>query len=294
MAAAVSVEISLDELRKFVPKFVNATNLEISNEVRRQARLLVRDDGDNGLLAITPPKTQEMCEKATARDINRVFVTASTIRSILKDSGQRGARPAFKRYMTPGPDYSYAKALDFLNSQTPTSVEVRPYTTKNGKRVRSYTQTRQVSSLGDSRLGRLLFVDDAPSRAVHKSRKNTRGQVRQAAWTQLVMSQAKMTAYTNEVVKRVGLLKAGWGAAARAAGLDVNLPAFAARNAKQASGSGRFSNSNPSNIYVELSNTTPNASSKITKSAVNWLVGFRQKQIEREMNNRMGKLAAAA
>lgn len=294
MAAAVSVEISLDELRKFVPKFVNATNLEISNEVRRQARLLVRDDGDNGLLAITPPKTQEMGEKATARDINRVFVTASTIRSILKDSGQRGARPAFKRYMTPGPDYSHAKALDFLNSQTPTSVEVRPYTTKSGKRVRSYTQTRQVSSLGDSRLGRLLFVDDAPSRAVHKSRKNTRGQVRQAAWTQLVMSQAKMTAYTNEVVKRVGLLKAGWGAAARAAGLDVNLPAFAARNAKQASGTGRFSSSNPSNIYVELSNTTPNASSKITKSAVNWLVGFRQKQIEREINNRMGKLAAAA
>jgi hypothetical protein len=294
MAAAVSVEISLDELRKFVPKFVGATTLEISNEVRRQARLLVRDDGDNGLLAITPPKTQEMGEKATARDINRVFVTASTIRSILKDSGQRGARPAFKRYTTPGPDYSHAKALDFLNSQTPTTVEVRPYTTKNGKRVRAHTQTRQVSSLGDPRLGSLLYVGNEPSRTLHKSRKNSRGQVRQAAWSQLVMNQGKMTAYTSEVVKRVGLLKAGWGAAARAAGLDVNLPAFAARNAKQASGTGRFSDSNPSNIYVELSNTTPNASSKITKSAVNWLVGFRQKQIEREMNNRMGKLAAAA
>jgi hypothetical protein len=294
MAAAVSVEISLDELRKLVPKFVNATTLEISNEVKRQARLLVRDDGDNGLLAITPPKTQEMGEKATARDINRVFVTATTIRSILKDSGQRGARPAFKRYTTPGPDYSHAKALDFLNSQTPTLVEVRPYTTKSGKRVRAHTQTRQVSSLGDPRLGRLLYVDNEPSRTLHKSRKNSRGQVRQAAWSQLVMNQGKMTAYTNEVVKRVGLLKAGWGAAARAAGLDVNLPAFAARNATQASGTGRFSNSNPSNIYVELANTTPNASSKITKSAVNWLVGFRQKQIEREMNNRMGKLAAAA
>jgi hypothetical protein len=294
MAAGFTVEVSLDELRKFVPKFVNATRLEISNEVRRQGRLLVRDDGDNGLLAITPPKTQEMGEKATNRDINRVFVTAATIRAILKDSGARGARAAFNRYMKPGPDYSEARGLNFLNSQTPTTVEVRPYTTKKGKRVSSYTQTRQVSSLGDPRLGRLQYVDDAPSRTLHKSRKNSRGQVRQAAWSQLVMSKAKMTSYTDEIVKRVGTLKAGWGAAARQAGLSINLPAFAARNAKRASGKGRFSDANPSNIYLELSNTTPNAASKISKGAVNWVVGLRQKQIERELNNRLGKMAAAA
>jgi hypothetical protein len=294
MAAGFTVEVSLDELRKFVPKFVNATRLEISNEVMRQGRLLVRDDGDNGLLAITPPKTQEMGEKATNRDINRVFVTAATIRAILKDSGARGARAAFNRYMKPGPDYSQARGLDLLNSQTPTTVEVRPYTTKSGKRVKSYTQTRQVSALGDPRLGRLQYVDDAPSRTLHKSRKNSRGQVRQAAWSQLVMSKSKMTSYTDEVVKRVGTLKAGWGAAARQAGIEINLPAFAARNAKRASGKGRFSDSNPSNIYLELANTTPNASGKISKSAVSWVVGVRQKQIEREMNNRLGKLAAAA
>jgi hypothetical protein len=293
MAAGFTVEVSLDELRKFVPKFVNATRLEISNEVRRQGRLLVRDDGDNGLLAITPPKSQEMGEKATNRDINRVFVTAATIRAILKDGGTRGARAAFNRYMKPGPDYSQARGLDLLNSQTPTTVEVRPYTTKSGKRVKSYTQTRQVSALGDPRLGRLQYVDDAPSRTLHKSRKNSRGQVRQAAWSQLVMSKSKMTGYTDEVVKRVGTLKAGWGAAARQAGIEINLPAFAARNAKRASGKGRFSDSNPSNIYLELANTTPNASGKISKSAVSWVVGVRQKQIEREMNNRLGKLAAA-
>jgi hypothetical protein len=47
-------------------------------------------------------------------------------------------------------------------------------------------------------------------------------------------------------------------------------------------------------MYVELANTTPNADSKISAGAVNWVVGLRQKQIEREMNNRLGKLAAAA
>jgi hypothetical protein len=235
-----------------------------------------------------------MGESATTRDINRVFVTAATIRAILKDSGEPGARMTFKRYTTPGPDYSQARALDFLNNQTPTTVEVRPYTTKGGKRVRSYTQTRQVSSLGDSRLGRLQYVDDAPSRTLHKSRKNSRGQVRQAAWSQLVMSKGQMNSYTKEVVKRVGTMKAGWGAAARQAGLSVNLPAFAARNVKRASGKGRTSVANPNNMYVELANTTPNAASIINQGAVNWVVRLRQKQIEREMNNRMSKLAAAA
>jgi hypothetical protein len=277
-----------------VPKFSSATTREVGLELFKQARLMVRDDGDNGLLAITPPKTEDMGNSATTRDINRVFVTAGTIRAILKDSGEPGARMTFKRYTTPGPDYSHARALDFLNNQTPTTVEVRPYTTKNGKRVRSYTQTRQVSSLGDSRLGRLQYVDDAPSRTLHKSRKNSRGQVRQATWSQLVMSKGQMNSYTKEVVKRVGTMKAGWGAAARQAGLSVNLPAFAARNVKRASGKGRTSVANPNNMYVELANTTPNAASIINQGAVNWVVRLRQKQIEREMNNRMSKLAAAA
>jgi hypothetical protein len=294
MAAGVSVEVSLDELRRLVPKFINATRKQLGDELLRQARLLIRDDGDNGLLAITPPKTQEMGEKATARDINRVFVTATTIRAILKDIGVRGARSAFRRYTTPGPDYSQARALDFLNNQTPTLVEVRPYTTKSGKRVRSYTQSRNISTLGDPRLGRLQYVDDAPSRTLHKSRKTSRGQVRQAAWSQLVMNQGKMTSYTKEVLLRVGTLKAGWGAAARQAGLSINLPAFAARNAKRASGKGRANVSFTDSMYVELANTTPNAASKISTGAVNWVVGLRQKQIEREMNNRLGKLAAAA
>ncbi len=292
--AAVSVEVSLDELRKAVPKFVNATTLEIGKELMRQARLMVRDDGDNGLLSVTPPKTEDMGNRATERDINRVFVTATTVRSILKDSGSRGSRIAFKRYTTPGPDYSMARALDYLNKQTPTTVEVRPYTTKSGKRVKSYTQTRKVSDFGDPRLGRLQFVDDGPSRAVHKSRKNSRGKVNQAAWTQLVMKQGKMTSYVEQIKKRVGLLKAGWGAAARQAGLGVNLPAFVARNSKQASGTGRASFANPSNMFVELSNTTPNAAQKISKGALNFIVKLRQKQIEREMGHKLGKLAVAA
>ena len=121
MAAAVSAEITLDELRKFVPKFVKATTKEVGDELMRQARLLVRDSGDNGLLSITPPKDEGQGVGAVTRDINRVFVSIAAIRQILAESGARGARVAFNRYIKPGsPDYSEARALDFLNSQTPT------------------------------------------------------------------------------------------------------------------------------------------------------------------------------
>lgn len=299
MAAAVSAEISLDELRKFVPKFVNATTREVSREVIRQARLLVRDSGDNGLIAITPPKDQAQGVGAVTRDINRIFVSVSSIRAILADSGVRGAKAAFNRYMKPGgPDYSEARALDLLNNQTPALVEVRPYVTKSGKRVRSYTQTRQVPVLGDPRLGNLQYVGEEPNRNLHKSRQNAQGRVNQARWSQLVTSKGKMTSYTNKMAKRVGTLKAGWGAAWKAMGLvyhgPINLPEFVSNNLSRASGKGRFSDSNPLNIYVELANTAPNASQKIRQGRVNWLLAFRQKQIEREMNSRMSKAAAAA
>jgi hypothetical protein len=298
--AAIAVEISLDELRKFVPKFQRATTLEIGNELKRQARLLVRSDSGSGLMSVTPPRgdgdgAKNVGENATRRDIERVFLTATLARRIIKDSGARGARSAFKRYTTHGnPDYSMARALDFLNKQTPTSVEVRPYTRKDGRRVRSYTQTRQVPDLGDPRFGKLQFSDEAPSRQLHKSRRNAQGQVKQATWSQLVMSKRAMTSYTEQIVKRVGMLKAGWATAARQAMLGVESPHFVARHAGKAAGKGRFSAANPTNMFVELSNQAPNASSKISQGAVNFVLKLRQKNILSELENRVGKLAKAA
>lgn len=299
MAATISAEISLDELRKFVPKFVASTRKELAQELIRQAKLLIRDSGDNGLLAITPPKNQAQGQGAVNRDINRVFVTAATVRNILAESGQRGARPAFRRYMTPGsPDFSEARALDFLNSQNPTLIEVRPYTTKKGKRVGSYTQTRQVPRLGDPRLGNLQFVGDEPSRALHKQARNSQGRVNQSRWSQLVTSKGKMNSYISKSLKRVGLMKAGWGKAFDAMGLvnagKITLPEFVSNNLSKASGRGRANVSFTDTMFIEMANTTPMANSKIRQGRVDWLLAFRQKQIARELENRMGKLAEAA
>lgn len=298
--AAIAVEVSLDELRKFVPKFFNATTLDIGNELKRQARLLIRNETGSGLMAVTPPRgdgdsAKKIGENATRRDIERVFLTATLARTIMKDSGVRGARPAFRRYTTPGnPDYSMARALDFLNRQTPTTVEVRPYTRKDGRRVRNYTQTRQVPDLGDPRFGKLQYAGETPSRALHKARRNARGQVKQAQWSQLVMSKRAMTSYTESIVGRVGMLKAGWATAARQAMLGLESPHFVSRHTGKASGRGKASFANPLNMYVELSNSAPNASDKISQGAVNFVVRLRQQNILAEMENKLGKLAKAA
>lgn len=302
MSAAISVQISLDELRKFVPKFVNKTTLEIGNEMLRQAELMVRSDSGSGLLAITPPPDgtklgggEELGQKATSRDINRVFLTATLAREILKRSGERGALAAFKRYTSPGsPDYSMARALDFLNGQVSTTVQVDPYVTKSGKRVSGYTQTRQAPQFGDPRLGRLSYVADAPSEQLHRSRRDSRGRVRQIGWSQLVMKKGQMTKYLEKMTSRVGLLKAGWAEACRQAGLKVSFPPYVNRNKSKAKGYGRKSFANPNNMYVELANQARNASQLISKGAVNFVMRLRQDNIKRELERRIGALAKAA
>lgn len=302
MSAAINVEVTLDDLRKFVPKFVKATTEEVGKEMFRQAELMVRADSGSGLLAITAPPdgsklgdSEKIGQKAVERDLNKVFLTASLARAILKRSGQRGALAAFNRYMRPGnPDYSQAKALDFLNGQVSTTVRVDPYITKRGKRVSGYTQNRQAPQFGDPRLGGLQFVADAPSQQVHRSKRDNRGKVKSNAWVQLVMKKGLMTAYTNKMKSRVGLLKAGWAKAAKKARLKLSFPPFVNRNLSQAKGDGRSSVANPLNMFVELVNQAPNASTVINEGAVRFVVRLRQDNIRREMENKIAALARAA
>jgi hypothetical protein len=256
----------------------------------RQAALLVRDSNDNGLLSITPApgidKGKDIGDFTVSRDINKVFVTKAAILSVIKRSGIRGARAAFVGYMKRNEG---EEALKFLNGQKSASVQVSGYT-RNGKQVKAYTQTRSVSVLNDSRLGRLESISKNADPSVHKARRNSGGQVRRRQWSQLVESAPSLKNYKKAVMKNVGTLKAGWRAAARASGLSLSFPPYI-NATKRASGSGKNSFSNPSNMYVELSNDTPNANRKITKDAIASVISTRQMSIQKALEYRMGKVA---
>jgi len=305
--AAVNAEISLDELRKFVPKFVNATTKEVGQELIRQARLLVRNEESGfGLISITPPQNhsgsdndaETIGKDAVRNDIQKIFVTKAALSTALGRVSARGSKAAFNRYIRNG-DYDGAKR--FLNEQTVGSVQVKGYTTKRkGKtiNVKPYTQSRDVSALNIDRLGFIQDIASTPQSALHQSRRRKGGQdagrVNRPFWSQVVLKKPSLNQYIEERQKRVGMLKAGWVKAAIQARLNAVAPAFVNRNLGKAQGKGIPSFGNPLNMSITLINASDVASSKINKQKVDFLVSVRQDNIAKEMEHRMSKIAKAA
>jgi|688.fasta_scaffold248061_3 hypothetical protein len=271
MAAGVSIKVDLSELGDFLPKFAQATRQSLAEVVRQQARLLLRDEGGNGIIKFTPPiGEQEAKAKGDAtirRDIHRVFLTRASALEIAKRSNVRGLKAAFR-------NNDHAKILDLLNKTQPGSVRVKGYE-RNGKQVAGYTQTRPVSSLNNNRLGFLSSVSEAPDRAVHKSRQDINKHVRRNRWSQLVLSKGALTAYISEIQKRVGTMKAGWRPAARA--LQLNVPSFVA-NVQRASGSVKIElgGDNPS---VTMINSTPRAD-RVAAKAIDFVRAGREQAMK--------------
>lgn len=297
--AAINAQMSLDELRKFVPKFVNATTKEVGSELLRQARLLVRGDSDFGLMSLTPPKgldsAEEIGKRSVLNDIQKVFVTKESLVGAMKRVSDRGSVSAFNRYINAG---DYEKAKDFLNGQKATQVQVKGYTAKrHGKvvNVRPYKQRKNVSALNIPRLGRVQAISSVPVASLHESRRRKRGdsagRVYRESWAQVVLRKPTLNQYIQDRQKRVGLLKAAWAKAATMAGLGVSIPQFIRRNLDRAQGSGRASFANPNNMYVELVNSFAVASSKIERGDIDFLKETRQKNIEAEMKHKLDRLA---
>ena len=280
MAAAVSVEVDLSDLGDFLPKFASATKQSIAEVVRQQARLLLRDDGGNGLIKFTPPVGEQEAkargDAAVRRDIHRVFLTRASAQEIAKRAKVRGLKQAFR-------DNNHTRILELLNKTQPGTARVKGYV-RNGKQVAAYTQKRQISSLNNNRLGFLTSVSEAPERAVHKSRQDANKHVRRNRWSQLVLSKGALTAYIAEIQKRVGTMKAGWLPAARA--LQLSVPSFVA-NVERASGSVKIElgGDNPS---VTMINSTPRAN-RVAAKAIDFVRAGR----EDAMRTNLEKVLAA-
>jgi hypothetical protein len=301
----INAEFSLDELRKFVPKFVSATTKEVGDELKRQASLFVRDSNDSGLLDTTPPRgldSPSVGENAVQNDIYKVYVSKAALLKAVGAVADRGAKAALSRYFREG-DLEGAK--QFLNGTKSGSVQVKGYTTtRKGKtvNVRPYSMTREVSKLNIPRLGQIRDISPTVNEGYHKQRRTKAGQeagrVRSPMWWQVVLNKASLggrgKGYVATTQKRVGMLKAAWAKAARQAGLNVSIPQWIRRHMGNAAGTGRPSFGNPLNMSITLTNAFAVASGKINKGNINFLKNLRQKNIKAEMERRMRKVAKAA
>jgi hypothetical protein len=130
---------------------------------------------------------------------------------------------------------------------------------------------------------------------LHRSRRkrggSSVGRVYRSTWAQIVTHKPALNQYIESRQKNVGILKAGWAKAAKDAGLKVKIPQFVLRHISRGSGSGRASFANPLNMFVELANTHPVASSKIERKDVDFVIQTRQDNIAKEMEYKMGTLA---
>jgi hypothetical protein len=280
MAAAVTVDVDLSKLGDFVQKFTAATGKSVAEVVRQQARLLLRSrNGDNGIIKFTPPQgmndAKAKGDAMVRRDIHRVFLTRATALEIAKRGGVRGIKQAFR-------DRKDARVLELLNRQQDGTVRVKGYKRGNTT-VADYTQRRRVSSLNDNRLGYLSSVSDKPDRAVHKSRQNSRKHVTRMQWSQLVLSKGALTAYIEEIQKRVGTLKAGWREAAKA--LQVSLPTFI-NEVPRASGdiSIKLEGDNPT---IVMTNSTPNAS-RVMQKVLDFVTAGREDAMAANLDKILG------
>ena len=277
--AAVSAIIDFRELGDLFPRLQKAFSAGMVKTVDQQARLLVRNGDSASLLKFTPPRGidggKDIGDYAVARDVAKVFAQRGTITNILRKT--RGASTAFNRYIKTG---DYEKAKELLNGQVSGSVEVSGYT-RNGKQVKAYRQTRNISSLGDNRLGQIVHIANEPSKMLHKARRTSSGRVKREQFLQVVLRKPAYKQYLEMVQKRVGSMKAGWRFAAQA--LGVSLPPYV--NAATKKNNGSFATS-PGTVgpfapyWVEMVNNTPNISKMLPKGTVDWLVGARLNTME--------------
>jgi hypothetical protein len=277
----VSATIDFKEFADLLPKLEKALNGDMIKVVRSQARLLVRNDDAASLVSFTPPRGmdagKEIGDRAVARDIGRIFVTSGVVNSILARNRKKSI---FSRYVREG---KLDEAKKLLNSQTEGSVQVAGYS-RNGKQVRGYTQKRQVSTLGDNRLGNITEIADRPNPAVHKSRRGERYKVGRKQWSQVVLKGKQLETYQKEVQKRVGSMKAGWRFAAKA--LQVSLPPYV--NGATSKTNGYYKQSPAGQVFtIEMGNTTPRIDRMLTQRTVDFLVGLR-------LNNMQAFLEKAA
>jgi len=266
----VTATVDFKEFADLLPKLEKALNGGIIKAVNSQARLLVRNNDSASLVSFTPPRGmdagKEIGNKAVARDIGKIFVTSGVINGIL---AQNRKKAIFGRYIKAG-ELEQAKKL--LNNQMQGSVQVAGHSRK-GKQVKGYTQKRQVSTLGDNRLGQITEIADRPNPAIHKARRGARYKVGRSQWSQVVLKGKQLETYQESVQKRVGSMKAGWRFAAKA--LGVSLPPYVNGATTKTNGYFKSSSPGPASYTVEMGNTTPRIDRMLTQRTVDFLVGLR-------------------
>lgn len=201
----IEAEVKDANIQDRAVKFAAITGKSIRDVMTQQARLFVKD-----VVKLTPPfrswsvresfgEQRRMGELAVSRDIQRVFVPLENLKSYNADSPFGGA---------------FTRAVDNRDAALLSLVMRNAY--EDG----GVTSKDLVDSADDA------FRPIEASR--HRAERNKRGKVKRRPRLYLAM-ESEIKRYIRETLKKVGMLKGGWCAAAAKYG--VTLPNWIRRHA---------------------------------------------------------------
>lgn len=209
---------------------------DVAVVLRQQARSIITNSQRTGVVDLTPPtagqgsvgsasEQREAGETAVAKDIRSIFMTAKAAIKIVKDGDPKAGR-LFARMLR---QKKAAEAIALIRqSGQVQDVAVKAHTRKGGAQVRSYQQKRTVPLFRE--LSRITEIQGQPDPSIHRRQRNSRGRVRQAYPSVIILPEAGagLVRYIEKKQAMVGYHKSGWRASAAAVG--VGLPAFVARH----------------------------------------------------------------
>jgi hypothetical protein len=177
--------------------------------------------------------------EATARDINRVFISVPEVIAAAKRQSPRlGAIMA--KLAARG---QYARMLSLLRGASEETFQVRSYIRK-GRPVRGYTARRPME--GMKGYSGVVSFSAQPNKAEHDRRRDNRGRVRHDRPSQLVTGPGAISRYIRQREKQVGSAKSGWSKALK----TFDRPSASWTRQHQAQGVGKSEVGNGKSIHT--------------------------------------------
>lgn len=207
---------------------------DVAVVLRQQAKSIITNSQRTGVMDLTPPTAgqgavgsvsdqRKAGERAVARDISSVFISAKAAVKKAKEDDPRAGRLLSRLLRERHLDAAMAV---LRNAGNEINVTVRAHARGDGVGVKSYTQKRTGPRFKS--LARINQIRDYPDPPLHARLRNNRGRVNQSLPSVMISDPASLTSYIRKKQAMVGYHKAGWKASASAVGAAV--PAFVARH----------------------------------------------------------------
>jgi hypothetical protein len=256
MSAEIDVKVEDQKFGRAMLLFGAYKYKKLPDVIRAQARLMAVNLAHNTQPYGKDEVARFKGQNAVRRDLNKVFIPAERVREIAVIGARYNAVSRLLLY-----------AVDVNNP-------------------------KRIQDAWHKLTGKIVPVERAPSKAWHKSQRNSRGRVRGKGRPMIVMASSALRTYTRAKEKLVGFAKSGWAACARALDGTRGIPGWVTRN----KGPGKVKDMTGDKEYprIRLTNEVNYADKAITESQIGEALRMQREKMEKSLQISLDAEAKAA